>query len=101
VATDIAARGIDVLRISHVINYDMPENTDAYTNRIGRTGRVDKNGDALTFVTSADTAMVRALELILQAKLERRKLKGFDYTVSAAPNKKYSMAPHRLQRSIA
>jgi hypothetical protein len=44
--------------------------------------------------------MVRALELILQAKLERRKLKGFDYTVSAAPDNKYSMAPHRLQRSI-
>jgi ATP-dependent RNA helicase RhlE len=84
VATDIAARGIDVLRISHVINYDMPESTDAYTHRIGRTGRVDKNGDALTFVTSADTAMVRALELILQAKLERRKLKGFDYAVPAA-----------------
>jgi len=84
VATDIAARGIDVLRISHVINYDMPENTDAYTHRIGRTGRVEKNGDALTFVTSADTAMVRALELILQAKLERRKLKGFDYSAPAA-----------------
>jgi len=84
VATDIAARGIDVLRISHVINYDMPETTDAYTHRIGRTGRVDKNGDALTFVTSADTAMVRALELILQAKLERRKLKGFDYAAPAA-----------------
>ena len=84
VATDIAARGIDVLRISHVINYDMPASTDAYTHRIGRTGRVDKNGDALTFVTSADTAMIRALELILKAKLERRKLKGFDYTVSAA-----------------
>ncbi|MGA7676753.1 MAG: DEAD/DEAH box helicase, partial [Dehalococcoidia bacterium] len=84
VATDIAARGIDVLRISHVINYDMPESTDAYTHRIGRTGRVEKNGDALTFVTSADTAMVRALELILQAKLERRKLKGFDYAAPAA-----------------
>ena len=84
VATDIAARGIDVLSISHVINYDMPETTDAYTHRIGRTGRVEKNGDALSFVTSADTAMVRALELILQAKLERRKLKGFDYTVPAA-----------------
>jgi ATP-dependent RNA helicase RhlE len=84
VATDIAARGIDVLSISHVINYDMPETTDAYTHRIGRTGRVEKNGDALTFVTSADTAMVRALELILQAKLERRKLKGFDYAAPAA-----------------
>jgi ATP-dependent RNA helicase RhlE len=84
VATDIAARGIDVLRISHVINYDMPASTDAYTHRIGRTGRVEKNGDALTFVTGADTAMVRALELILQAKLERRKLKGFDYAAPAA-----------------
>ena len=84
VATDIAARGIDVLRISHVINYDMPQSTDAYTHRIGRTGRVEKNGDALTFVTGADTAMVRSLELILQAKLERRKLKGFDYAAPAA-----------------
>jgi ATP-dependent RNA helicase RhlE len=99
VATDIAARGIDVLRISHVINYDMPGSTDAYTHRIGRTGRVDKNGDALTFVTSADTAMVRSLELILKAKLERRILQGFDYTVSAAPDK-YSSAPRRLQRSM-
>ncbi|MBM3176210.1 MAG: DEAD/DEAH box helicase, partial [Chloroflexi bacterium] len=48
VATDIAARGIDVLNISHVINYDMPDSTDAYTHRIGRTGRVDKTGDAFT-----------------------------------------------------
>ena len=84
VATDIAARGIDVLSISHVINYDMPETTDAYTHRIGRTGRVEKNGDALSFVTGADTAMVRDLERILQAKLERRKLKGFDYSEPAA-----------------
>jgi len=84
VATDIAARGIDVLSISHVINYDMPETTDAYTHRIGRTGRVDQNGDALTFVTGSDTAMIRDLERILQAKLERRKLKGFDYAAPAA-----------------
>jgi ATP-dependent RNA helicase RhlE len=73
------------LSISHVINYDMPETTDAYTHRIGRTGRVEKNGDALTFVTGEDTARVRALERILQAKLERRKLKGFDYAEPAAP----------------
>jgi ATP-dependent RNA helicase RhlE len=84
VATDIAARGIDVLSISHVINYDMPDTTDAYTHRIGRTGRVEKNGDALSFVTGADTAMVRDLERILQAKLERRRLKGFDYAAPAA-----------------
>ncbi|MCJ7516309.1 MAG: DEAD/DEAH box helicase [Dehalococcoidia bacterium] len=98
VATDIAARGIDVLSISHVINYDMPENTDAYTHRIGRTGRVEKNGDALTFVTSADTAMVRDLERILQAKLERRKLQGFDYSEPAAPDTKNILSPGQLRR---
>ncbi len=88
VATDIAARGIDVLSISHVINYDMPENTDAYTHRIGRTGRVDKSGDALTFVTGEDKAMVQALERILNTPLERRRLQGFDYMVPAAPDSK-------------
>jgi ATP-dependent RNA helicase RhlE len=85
VATDIAARGIDVLHISHVINYDMPETTDAYTHRIGRTGRVEKTGDALTFITSSDMEMVRDLERILKSPIERRKLPGFDYTVSAPP----------------
>jgi len=79
VATDIAARGIDVLSISHVINYDMPESTDDYIHRIGRTGRVEKNGDALTFVTSADTDKIRALERLLDTPLERMTLKGFDY----------------------
>ena len=83
VATDIAARGIDVLRISHVINYDMPEDTDAYTHRIGRTGRGEKNGDALTFVTSADDTMVRTIERVLKTALERRQLQGFDYTQPA------------------
>ncbi len=82
VATDIAARGIDVLRISHVINYDMPESTDDYIHRIGRTGRINKNGDALTFVTGADTAKVQALEHVLKSKLERRVLQDFDYTIA-------------------
>lgn len=80
VATDIAARGIDVLRISHVINYDMPDTTDAYTHRIGRTGRVDKTGEAFTFVSPEDGEMVRAVERILNKKIERRTLPGFDYT---------------------
>lgn len=100
VATDIAARGIDVLRISHVINYDMPENTDAYTHRIGRTGRVDRKGDALTFATSADSAMVNALENVLNAKLERRKLQGFDYLVPA-PDIKLSNPRHQSRRYVA
>jgi len=92
VATDIAARGIDVLDISHVVNYDMPDSTDAYTNRIGRTGRVGKTGDAFTLVTSEDASMVRALEHLLNAPLEHRTLQSFDYTVSA-PDNEYIRPP--------
>jgi len=83
VATDIAARGIDILSISHVINYDMPDGTDAYINRIGRTGRVDKTGDAFTFVASEDAIMVRAIEQVLNTPLERRTLQGFNYAMPA------------------
>jgi len=97
VATDIAARGIDVSRISHVINYDMPESIDAYTNRIGRTGRVNRNGDALTFVTSVDASMVDDLERILNVKLERRTLQGFNYNVSA-PDSGYVRSTQQLRR---
>jgi len=86
VATDIAARGIDVLDITHVVNYDMPDSTDAYTNRIGRTGRVGKAGDAFTLVTGEDTAMVRSLEHLLKRPLEHRTLKSFDYTKPALDN---------------
>jgi ATP-dependent RNA helicase RhlE len=97
VATDIAARGIDVLSISHVINYDMPESTDDYIHRIGRTGRVEKNGDALTFVTNADAGKIRALEQLLNAPLERRKLRGFDYAKPAPYNEniRYPRQPGR------
>jgi ATP-dependent RNA helicase RhlE len=87
VATDIAARGIDVLSISHVINYDMPKSTDDYIHRIGRTGRVNKNGDALTLVTNADADKIRALEQLLGTPLERLTLKGFDYAKPAPDNK--------------
>jgi ATP-dependent RNA helicase RhlE len=83
VATDIAARGIDVMSISHVINYDMPDTTDAYTHRIGRTGRAAKTGDAFTFVTHEDEPLIRSIELVLGAKIERRTLKDFDYRKSA------------------
>jgi len=98
VATDIAARGIDVLSISHVVNYDMPGSTDDYIHRIGRTGRVDKNGDALTFVTSADADKILALERILNAPLERLTLKGFDYT-KPAPEKELRLS-YQPQRRV-
>ncbi len=83
VATDIAARGIDVSSISHVINYDMPNTADAYTHRIGRTGRAAKTGDAFTFITREDDEMVRNIERILGEKVERRTMKGFDYSKPA------------------
>ncbi|HEX6608816.1 MAG TPA: DEAD/DEAH box helicase, partial [Chloroflexia bacterium] len=83
VATDIAARGIDVSQISHVINYDMPDTVEAYTHRIGRTGRAAKTGDAFTFVTDEDQDMVRAIERALGGAVPRHKLPGFDYSVPA------------------
>ena len=83
VATDIAARGIDVSQISHVINYDIPDTPEAYIHRIGRTGRAARSGDAFTLVSGEDTVMVRAIEKLLGKPLERSRLDGFDYTVPA------------------
>jgi ATP-dependent RNA helicase RhlE len=99
VATDIAARGIDVTQISHVINYDMPDTTDAYTHRIGRTGRNAKTGDAFTFITSEDEAMVRSIERVLRAKIKRCTLNGFDYK-KAAPSRdtEFARPPRQPQR---
>ena len=84
VATDIAARGIDVSRISHVINYDMPDTVDAYTHRIGRTGRAERTGDAFSFVTRGDRSFVWAIEKVLGETVEKRILEDFNYGVSAA-----------------
>jgi superfamily II DNA/RNA helicase len=99
VATDIAARGIDVTCISHVINFDMPDTTDAYTHRIGRTGRAAKTGDAFTFITPQDEQMVRSIERVLGEKVERRRLEGFDYTKPAPKkNTEFARPPRGAQR---
>jgi ATP-dependent RNA helicase RhlE len=74
VATDIAARGIDVTQISHVINYDMPDTADAYTHRIGRTGRMARRGAAVSLVTREDLPMVKRIERNLGRSLEHRQL---------------------------
>jgi ATP-dependent RNA helicase RhlE len=74
VATDVAARGIDVSEISHVINFDMPDSVDAYTHRIGRTGRAERTGEAFTFATHTDEPMVRKIEKVLKKAVERRSL---------------------------
>jgi ATP-dependent RNA helicase RhlE len=83
VATDIAARGLDIDSISHVINYDMPDTADAYIHRIGRTGRAERTGDAFTLTTPDDHGMVKELEKIIGQPLLRETLEGFDYTVPA------------------
>ena len=78
-ATDIAARGIDVADISHVINFDMPDTVDAYTHRIGRTGRAEELGEALTLAVLDDDELVLKIERVLGEPIRRRKLEGFDY----------------------
>jgi ATP-dependent RNA helicase RhlE len=87
VATDVAARGIDVTRISHVINYDIPASPEAYIHRIGRTGRATRSGEAFTLVTGEDKGMVRAINRIIGSEIEKRILSTFDYG-SPAPDRK-------------
>jgi ATP-dependent RNA helicase RhlE len=85
VATDIAARGLDIETISHVINYDMPDTADAYIHRIGRTGRAQRTGDAFTLVTPEDNDLIRTLERIMGQALERKTIEDFDYSRPAPP----------------
>ena len=85
VATDIAARGLDVESISHVVNFDMPDTADAYIHRIGRTGRAQRTGDAFTLVTPEDNDLIRTLERIMGKPLERKTLPDFDYSPPAPP----------------
>ncbi|GAM11547.1 ATP-dependent RNA helicase RhlE [Geobacter sp. OR-1] len=83
VATDIAARGIDVSLVSLVVNYDIPETAEMYIHRIGRTGRAERSGEAMTFVTGEDGAMIRAIEKLLGKAIEKKTIAGFDYNVPA------------------
>jgi ATP-dependent RNA helicase RhlE len=98
VATDIAARGLDISEISHVINFDIPDTADTYTHRIGRTGRAHNTGEAFTFISRADESMVFQIEKILGFRIERRSLPGFcqdTLKTSAVPSPRM---PARLQR---
>jgi len=84
VATDIAARGIDVAGVSHVINYDVPENPEDYVHRIGRTGRAQAVGDAFTLTTPENNSDVRAIERFIGREIPRLKLEGFPYKAASA-----------------
>ncbi len=82
VATDLAARGLDIADVSHVINFDVPENPEDYVHRIGRTGRAQKTGDAFTLVTEETWRDARSIERFIGQSIEWKKLAGFDYTYS-------------------
>jgi ATP-dependent RNA helicase RhlE len=79
IATDIVARGIDISDISHVINYDVPENPEDYVHRIGRTGRAGASGYALTFVGPDEIVQMREIEYMLGKLMPMEDLEGFDY----------------------
>jgi len=95
VATDIAARGIDVAGVTHVINYDVPENPEDYVHRIGRTGRAQAVGDAFTLVTPENAQDVRDIERFIGQKIPELRLEGFDYK-PLAPRPPQS-APERVR----
>ena len=83
VATDIAARGLDIADVSHVVNYDVPQHPDDYIHRIGRTGRAAATGDAFTIMVAEDAPHVFAIERFISQKIPRVKLENFDYRYTA------------------
>jgi ATP-dependent RNA helicase RhlE len=97
VATDIAARGIDVTGISHVVNYDFPMHPEDYVHRIGRTGRANAVGDAISFISSEDHTALRALERFIGRGIVRKRADGFDYNAPPPPR----VEEARAERSYA
>src|SRR5881296_152440 len=100
VATDIAARGIDVDGISHVVNYDFPMHAEDYVHRIGRTGRAHAVGDAISFVTPEDQSQLRSLEKFIGRGIVRKKAEGFDYNQAAPPRDEQGRGARAPQRRI-
>jgi ATP-dependent RNA helicase RhlE len=102
VATDIAARGIDVSGISHVVNYDVPDTAEAYTHRTGRTGRAEQTGEAFTFMTSDDGRIIQMVERNLGRKIRRETVADFDLGIDASPSsprtRSKAGAPKRAKR---
>ena len=99
VATDIAARGIDVAQVSHVINYDMPSTPEAYIHRIGRTGRAECRGEAFTLLTGEDKQMAQAINRAIGSPVERRTLADFDYK-APGPAHGNRNRPHSPKKSV-
>ncbi len=101
VATDVAARGLDISDVSHVINYDLPEEAEGYVHRIGRTARMGKSGQAVSLVTPEERALLGQIERALRIKLERENVEGFDALEIVAPKpvKVFSSSRMRMRPS--
>lgn len=95
VATDIAARGIDVDGISHVVNYDFPMHSEDYVHRIGRTGRAHAIGDAISFITPEDHGPLRSLERFIGRGIVRKRAEGFDYDAAGQPHEERGRGERR------
>jgi len=96
----VAARGLDVERISHVLNFDIPHDTEAYIHRIGRTGRATRSGEAFTLITGEDRDMVRAINRIIGSEIEQRTLSTFDYNVPASIREDSPQRQRKPQRKF-
>lgn len=99
IATDVAGRGLDISGISHVVNYDVPRNAENYVHRIGRTGRANAEGDALTLFSSDEIAEVKAIEAFIDQEIERVKLDDFDYAFTTLLQDKPQSRPVRRGRN--
>jgi ATP-dependent RNA helicase RhlE len=98
VATDIAARGLDIQDVSHVINYDVPQHPEDYVHRIGRTGRAQATGDAFTIMVAEDSRHMAAIERFISQKIERVKLENFNYGYTALfEEKKEGVIPGKIK----
>jgi ATP-dependent RNA helicase DeaD len=85
IATDVVGRGIDVTRISHIINYDIPQSSDDYVHRVGRTGRMGREGVAYTFVTTEEGGELTRIEILINRLLKRDEIEGFTAVATVAP----------------
>jgi len=84
VATDVAARGLDIEHVSHVINYDIPTSPEVYVHRIGRTGRIGKDGVAIAFVTPEQGPILTEIEMIINKLIDEDRIEGFEATAPRA-----------------
>jgi ATP-dependent RNA helicase RhlE len=100
VATDIAARGLDIAGISHVINYNVPQHAEDYVHRIGRTGRATREGEAFTLFSPDETSYLHAIEKLIGRAIQRRKLEGFNYRTEPDLQSMAPAPPKRRNRGF-